>query len=498
MTAISTQPDDIEKTTSDTPIASMVIRGRVIESNLIRIEGRGGDLTFLTPDVRQVLGSLPLKDPAALKDLYRLTLDDILDYLVSLGEHLRVENNAHLQQARALSYMTAPTTPPLIDHTYERLPAFFERDRLFELAEQAIGVEYLEGWVPRGLLSGATANIRCFGARAVHIVAGNNPIISVMTIVRNALLRSDAIIKAPSNDPFTALAVARTMVDMDATHPVTKHLSVAYWKGGDGEIEAELYKPANVEKVVAWGGLASVKHITQYVQPGLELISLDPKRSVSIIGVQAFADDETMREVAVRLATDIGAVNQQGCVNARVVYVMSGTDAAGVGRANLFGQLVYDAMLQLPTRTSTKPKRYDRSLRESVDSVRMQDDWYHVVGGRDDEGAIIVSQLPEPVPFALELTDRTANIVPVDTIDEIVGAVNAWTQTVGVYPEELKTSLRDVLPLYGAQRLVSLGYAAASAGSNAGRQDAIEPMRRMGKWIVDEAADPELVPPLWQ
>ena len=98
-----------------------------------------------------------------------------------------------------------------------------------------------------------------------------------MTVMRNALCRSDMIVKTPSNDPLTAIAIARTMIDMAPGHPITRHLSVGYWKGGDERIEAKLYQPANVEKIVAWGGLASVQHIAKYIQPGIDLITLDPK-----------------------------------------------------------------------------------------------------------------------------------------------------------------------------------------------------------------------------
>src|SRR3546814_5944892 len=37
-------------------------------------------------------------------------------------------------------------------------------------------------------------------------------------------------------------AAARTMIDMDPDHPLTRHLSVAYWKGGDEEVEQYLYR----------------------------------------------------------------------------------------------------------------------------------------------------------------------------------------------------------------------------------------------------------------
>jgi hypothetical protein len=69
------------------------------------------------------------------------------------------------------------------------------------------------------------------------------------------------------------------------------------------------------------------------------------------------------------------------------------------------------------------------------------------------------------------------------------------TQTVGIFPESLKEQLRDKLPLFGAQRMTSLGYACSPA--TAMPQDAIEPLRRMCKWIVEESCDPKKVYPLW-
>ena len=104
-------------------------------------------------------------------------------------------------------------------------------------------------------------------------------------------------------------------------------------------IEEQLYRPANIEKILAWGGLASVKHVTRYIQPGLELISLDPKRSASIIGPEVFTDDELLADAARRAATDIGALNQLGCVNARVIYVITGAHVA-----MLIGAMVFVAL----------------------------------------------------------------------------------------------------------------------------------------------------------
>ncbi|RKS27318.1 acyl-CoA reductase LuxC [Pseudomonas sp. WPR_5_2] len=477
------------------PIAPMIIRGQVITDNLIEVGGRGGDLSFLTPDANKYIDQLPLGNPAKMADLYSLSFNDILDYAVELGGRLDLEKNPYLQEACELSFLTAPTTPTIVKGSYMGLKHLLSREFVTEMAETTVGIKYLEGWVPQTLLDGTELEVRCFGARTLHIVAGNAVSLSLWTIIRNMVLRSDAIIKAPSNDPFTALAIARTMVDMAPDHPLTKHLSVAYWKGGDEAFEKRLYQPQNLEKIVAWGGFASMKHVTKYIQPGLELISLDPKRSASIIGQETFDSEANMREAAVRLAVDIGAINQKGCVCARVVYVQSGTDEQGLEKLNTFGRYVYDAMLGLPNTLSTTPKRYDQGLKAHVDALRLDDEWYKVIGGKDGEGAIICSQLPEPVSFAASLDDRTANLVPVDDLSEVMAAVDAYTQTVGVYPESIKDQLKDVLPLYGAQRIVSLGYAAAM--KFAAPQDSIEPMRRMGKWISNQIASPETSAAPW-
>ena len=95
--------------------------------------------------------------------------------------------------------------------------------------------------------------------------------------------------------------------------------------------------------------------------------------------------------------------------------------------------------------------------------------------------------------FARMLACRVANIVPIDDIETAVRSVNAYTQTIGIYPEELIPKIRDQLAYAGAQRLVTLGYVAPTR-SFAGPQDGMEPMRRMCKWILSEVDDPAVTP----
>ena len=479
-------------------VAPAIIRGQIIGSDLIKFGGRNGDMEFLTPDPATIVGRLPLGDASRLTDVYQLDVDDIIDYLVALGKELDLERNVHLQQALTLTERTAPMTPSLLRHQYMRIPSLFVREELEDMVSQ-IGGPYLDGWVlDRTTSRGAKRYVRAFGARALHIVAGNSPVLSAVTVIRNSVARGDAIIKAPSNDPFTGIAVARTMIDMAPDHPLTKHISIAYWKGGDEAVESKLYQPHNIEKIIAWGGFASVKHVTKYIQPGLELISLDPKRSISIIGPEAFNDDVSMEDAAQRVAADFGAHNQEVCASARVVYVLSGSDDAGIAKTEDLARRAYQKLLSLPETVSTAPKfGINRDLMSHLDAASLMDDFYSVVGTRNNEGGVIVSKLPEPVDFAPSLTNRVANFVPVDSVEEIYPRIDSYCQTIGIYPESLVPKIQDRLALAGGQRLVTLGYAGAAVTGFGAPQDGIEPIRRLCKWVFREESDPAVTPPLW-
>ncbi|MHB8691536.1 MAG: acyl-CoA reductase [Solirubrobacteraceae bacterium] len=460
-----------------------VIRGEVVQSGLVTFEARGKNGSFAAPEPTRLLEHLPLRDPTLLGDVAALGVDEIVDYLVALGDRLLIEHNPHLQAARELSYDAAPTTQPVVDAQYRMLPGLFRREALEEMLTVGIDRAYLDGWVPTKLGDGRTLAVRAFGSRAVHISAGNGTLGSALGLIRNALTRGDAILKSPSNDPLTGAAIAQTMCELDPDHPVTRHVSVAYWRGGDDAVERALYHPQNIEKIVAWGGYASIKHITKYLQPGLELVTFDPKRSASIIDL-AGLDDASLGDVAARLATDIGQLNQAACTNARVVYVLN----AGEDLLDALAERTLAAMLELPSEISTAPKGgIAPELLANLDAARLVDDFYHVVGGEHGEGAVIVSRMPAPIDFAELLADRVANLVPVDSLDDALSFFDTYTQTVGVYPERLKAEVRDLAALRGAQRIATLGHACVP--SFAGPQDAIEPLRRLCRWVVDESTD---------
>jgi hypothetical protein len=477
----------------------LIIRGEVIEDYSVEFRDRGsGGHTFVTPSVEKYLHKLVAKSPLILEDLYTINFDEICEYLDELRRRLDLDTNSYWREAFEISCHFSNLSRSVLEAIYRNSPNALAGDNVRQLAEGRIGVRFLEGWVRTELRDGRAIEVRAVGSRSVHVIAGNVPVVPISTLLRGAITRSDVIVKVPSNDPITMGAIARTMIDMAPNHPITRHLSVAYWKGGDESVEERIYQPQHIERLVAWGGFASIKHITKYLQPGIDLIPLEPKSSTTLIGKEALADDETMREVARRVAADVGGYDQEACTNARVMFLESGTDAAGIALANQFGLYVFQAVQGLPQTTSCGPVNFDPVLRVELESIAQQRDFYRIFtekGRTEKTGAIIVSQVSEQVDFPSLLYGRVGNIVPVDRIDDALDSFSAATKAAGIYPDSLRSRLRDRGALMGGQSFIPIGYAISSSAG--GPSDGIEPERRMCRWVVDVRADPTVVAGPW-
>jgi hypothetical protein len=477
-----------ERNRMNTVDIPLIIRGQVIETDLQRFEARTDGVAFRAPDLTKHLAKLPTS-AQSLRDLYAISLDNIIDFMAEVAARLDFDTNPHLKAAFELSSQTSNLTNSILEQVYRNFAKTFTRDTIARFIDTQIGREYLEGWVPEDLGGGSVLNVRAFGARAVHVIAGNSPGIAFLTILRTAITRSDSIIKLPSNDPVTTIAIMRTMIDVDPNHPVTRHLSAAYWKGGDERIESALYQPRNIEKIVAWGGFASITHITRYLQPGIDLITLDPKHSGSIIGAEALESDESIEEVAKLAAFDIGLMNQELCANARVIYVVCDEhDPQQMAQLNRLGERIVAALQALPPTISTVAKQVNPELQEQLAGIALQDDFFKIYRTADDRaGAVVVSQMDEVVEFSDILSKRTANLVPVASVEGALKRITAASQTVGVYPDALKLRIRDALAIQGAQHIKSLGKAGQMGV--AGPQDGLQVERRMLKWIRDNQVD---------
>src|SRR5947208_3101798 len=94
--------------------APALIRGELIERDLVSFGGRGGGAAFCAPDPRGIVAVLPLSDPGRLRDVQTLPFDEIVAYLDEVGRALDLGRNAHLQAALEASEQYSDLTAPLV------------------------------------------------------------------------------------------------------------------------------------------------------------------------------------------------------------------------------------------------------------------------------------------------------------------------------------------------------------------------------------------------
>ena len=472
----------------DIPI---IARGKIIMpgDDAVTYTGRGG-ASFRQADPHKHIHDLVLGDTARLRDLHDTPMAQIIDLLAALGAKLRLDDNLLLQQSFELALNAGGLDEPILRGVYDALPQMFDRAAMKALADKTIGINYLDGWV-RGEGGYANVSIRAVGTRQLHITAGNVPIVAALTIARAGLTKSDLLIKSPSNDPLTANAIARTLIDLAPDHPVTKHIAVAYWKGGDEVMDSQIVRTSRIDKITAWGGMSSVKHIQKFLQPGIDLTALNPKYSMSMVGRETFASEAAMDEAAVGLATIAGFYNQTACANTRIIYVESDTDDDSIEQVIALGRKMVAAYKTLPPLLSTPFVRPNRELEAEMQAVALDDDFYHVEGDTLN-GGFVVSKFNDRVEFYDQLNNRVVNFVPVDALTDALKWCDDTTQTVGIYPEERRAGLIDAFALAGVQRLVPLCggdamtvYAGMHHMPPGSPHDGIEPMRRSVRWVID-------------
>jgi predicted Zn-dependent protease with MMP-like domain len=462
-------------TPSESPILiPHVTRGEVRIAADVEHRSRSQSARVATP--RIILDELvwPRHEPVPALDL---PIMQVIDFLAELGQRLAFDRNRYLQEA--LEQMTQFSTldSRILENCYRDIAGLFERKAVIAEAEQSLGsLDVLDGWVARNPLY-PQCRVRAIPPRLVHVLAGNAPIVPPISIVRGAISKGVHLLKLPSNDMWTASAILRTMADIDPRHPTTRSFAAVYWKGGDAAIESALYRSQYFDKIVVWGGEAAVRHVLKYVGPGLEMLSFDPKVSISMIGVEAFASSEITEDIARRAADDVIGLNQDACSASRFHYV-----EGSIEQVDAYCEKLAEAMSR-DTRYGPGASKLlpPRDVCEQLDMMHNLEPIFRLFGRYDGRGLVIRSE--EPVSFSP--SGKLVNVVRVASLEEAVRHCTVATQTVGVYPPARRISLRDALASAGAQRIVALGE--VNAGGFGGKpHDAGWPVHRFMRWVSEE------------
>ena len=452
--------------------APFFVRGKVVEGAETRHRSRDLGVEFVTPALDLDAVVSPRTEPGPLFDV---PLAEIIDFLVETGQRLDPAKNPFLQECVERIAMTNVMTPAHLDLNLKYAAGVLNKRTLMEHVEQNFGnPKVLDEWVPRTDSQGRRSFVRAFPPRLIHVLPGNSPVAAIESIAFGAMVKAVNLFKMGSSDPFMATAFLRTMLEVDPGHPVPRSMSAVYWRGGDESVERAIYRPQFFDKIVAWGGGDAINNVIKYLMPGLQLVSFDPKTSISMIGEEVFESEASLEATAAAAARDVGAANQEACTSSRILFIEG--EQAQVDR---FCERLHRELLAHTAATGKAPAP-PRDIAEEIETLRMMGDEFGVWGVPDGTGVVV--RTDAPVDF--HPIGKTANVVMVPSLKSALKYVNVATQTVGVYPPARQVELRDGLASGGAQRVVRLGDA---GGRSVGApHDAMYPLHRFVHWIVHE------------
>lgn len=452
--------------------APFFLRGEVLHGSEIIQKSRDLGVTFATPRVPLDKVVVPRTE---VPPLLNVPTSEIMDFLVEAGQRLLATDNPYMQECieRMCNHHILPRA--VVENTIRHAAGYLDKRVLTAVIEQNFpDPRALDEWVPKSDFTGRKSFVRAFAPRLIHVMPGNSPGVAVQSIAQGALVKAVNLFKMPSADPFTMVAILRTMADLDPNHPVVRSMSAVYWRGGDDLTERVLYRPQYFDKIVAWGGGDAINNVIKYLGPGFQLVSFDPKTSISMVGREALLDAETMDRVADLCSADVMTLNQEACVASRYQYVEGSEEEVDRFCERLHHHIARRAA------ESGDVRPLDSEMRESVEMMIMMDDEFGVWGRTDGKGLVIRSE--EPVDF--HPINKTANVVRVNSLNDAVKWVNVATQTVGFYPFDRMADYRDRLAAGGAQRIVHLGEAGPSTIGNP--HDAMYPLHRFVHWMAHE------------
>lgn len=338
---------------------------------------------------------------------------------------------------------------------------------IYDIIEAELGHRYiLDDWIMR-----EEAQIRAYPkGRSLHILPGNVPFSAAVSIVRALITKNLVVAKSSSEDPFTAVALAQSFVDVDPNHPATRAVSVVHWPTGDaGAAGARVLDETDV--ICAWGGREAIEWATREARLGVEVLAFGPKRSLALVGELDGPDQ--IREAARALAHDVSYRDQRACFSSQQAWVRVEPEV-------LMPQLrealdVYADVL--PRSVHGFDDRAARTL--VMREARFLG--YPVHEGDAGAWAVIVC----PPQFAAQHPlSRTLYLHRWTDDLDLEQIVDEHTQTVAVFPWEQLKHVRDRVCRAGASRVVECGM--SNVFRPGGSHDGFFPLQRLVRFASTE------------
>jgi len=289
----------------------------------------------------------------------------------------------------------------------------------------------------------------------VHIAAGNIPNPTLMSIVLGLLTQSAQFVKCASGSAFLPRLFAHSLYDADPK--LGACLEIAEWHGGNVELETALF--AEADCVTATGNDEMLAAIRQRLPVSTRFLGYGHRVSFGFVARGVLAGHH-LRRVAARVADDVVAWNQLGCLSPHVIYIQS----PGETLPEKFAELLAD---ELEQREQTEPR--GELAAEHAVAISSRRGIYEVRAAHSPDTQMWRSKsstawtvvFEADARFQMSCLNRFVYVKGVKDLPEMlqsVDAVRGKVSTVGIAaPEGQTEELAMQLAHWGVTRVCPLG-----------------------------------------
>jgi hypothetical protein len=157
----------------------------------------------------------------------------------------------------------------------------------------------------------------------VHIAAGSIPNPTWMSIILGLLARSAQFVKCASGSAFLPRLFAHSLYEADPK--LGACLEIAEWRGGSADLEDVLFGEADC--VTATGSDETLAAIRSRLPVKTRFLGYGYRVSFGFVAREVLSRSHAPR-IAARVADDVVAWNQLGCLSPHVIYVQPGGEVS--------------------------------------------------------------------------------------------------------------------------------------------------------------------------
>ena len=451
-----------------------VIRQAIIDQNSKQLTGEYQFQIFAIPDP----GSLIESDTALLaRELYALPFSEIQNYLNALKDALCTHMQMILQVGK-FNNANSALNDQTIELLFSQIPALFDAEALGEAVDRELGTcvapgrRYLDAWVEdpqvvahRGMTArfaehifateffnvsqSQSAKVRAVPTRQLHITSGNSPFIPLISLLRGLATKSAVVVKTAAEVAIINSIIAYAMLDVDSEHPITRHTSLVYWRGGDRQVEDVLFAEGAFDRLIVWGAPDAVTSIKSRTSNS-KVIFLNPRYGLSLLDLRV-ATSREITTAAVKASIDSLIANQKAC-SASLLHYIVGNREQGLQYCQ---ELIKVLALWDQYMPHVVPNYIQGQIRMLRRGVLLRGIW--LTNGTSSYTSSAVVYMAEPFEIQLHPMSRFIIVRCIESADEILPYLNASVSAIGVYPDALIPEMRDYIAAAGVNNICALG-----------------------------------------